>query len=64
MKRIPAHIAIILAALSTVPPWAIAGAVAATGIVCLTTSKVVLSIYEEPVAVDSDVAPEVGASRN
>jgi drug/metabolite transporter (DMT)-like permease len=38
---------------------AIAGAVAATGIVCLTTSKVVLSIYEEPVATD-DGPQEVG----
>jgi hypothetical protein len=40
---------------------AIAGAVAATGIVCLTTSKVVLSIYEEPVASDDD-AQEVDAT--
>jgi drug/metabolite transporter (DMT)-like permease len=41
---------------------AIAGAVAATGIVCLTTSKTVLSIYEEPVAANKAGAAEVGGT--
>ncbi len=39
---------------------AIAGAVAAAGIVCLTTSKTVLSIYEETIVADSHEADERG----
>jgi drug/metabolite transporter (DMT)-like permease len=40
----------------------IAGAVAATGIVCLTTSKTVLSIYEEPVVANREDAGRLGAA--
>jgi drug/metabolite transporter (DMT)-like permease len=41
---------------------AIAGAVAATGIGCLTTSKTVLSIYEETVAAEHNQSSELGVS--